>query len=240
MQNHKVWTYWETPIGKEVPPYISACLESIKRYCPELTILTPSNVEEYILGLHSNWKQLSKIAHKADAIRVAVIAEHGGIWVDADTFFIDNISIFQNRFDNSKDFYFCRWDDGRILNGYFYGKEHSPIMREWLKQINAKLSNGNNFAWTSLGEAIISPLAFGKYKEDCQEVSRNFFLPINIDKIPFIFMEQVSYKAFVKSSTVAIGLNHSWLCDNFPEIANATIEELTNGKYTLFNSIFKE
>ena len=237
MQNHKVWTYWENAPGKSTPPYIDYCLESIKKYCSDLVIITPENVDSFVKNLHPNWKALQRIAHRADAVRVAVIAEHGGIWIDADTLFIADINEFQNTIKNEKDFLFCRWDDGRILNGYFYGGKKSPIMLEWLKQINARLSKGTNFGWTALGEAIISPLAFGKYRSVCEEFKRQVFLPVNIDRIPFVFLEPISFAAFVQKDTVAIGLNHSWMCDNFPDIINKSIEEIVKD-FTLFSSFF--
>lgn len=221
--NRNVWTYWE---GKK-PSYIALCHEIAAEYCSDLIILTPENAQEYIGNLlHENWKKLECPAHRADAVRVATICKNGGLYVDADTLFLKSLDSFYDTFKNSNShLIFTRWDDGRVLNGYFYGRENTSILDEWLFMVNKKLVNRSPIMWTSLGEGILTPLIYGKHSSCCTEMSRDIFLPINIDRIPQVFFENVDYRAFVKGNTVAVGLNNSWFIDNYPDFVDNWTDE---------------
>ena len=193
--NNKVFTYWENEAGKLTPPYIKACIDSIKMNCKEFVLLTPDNINQFIDKdeLNPNWRSLPYIAQHADCIRVAIINKYGGWWIDADTCFLRPIELIANFIDESKEFSFFQWIDGRVLNGYFYAKSpNSSVTSDWLESINKILSNPSQMQWTSLGESILTPLVKWKYKPKCQLLDRNIFLPINFDKIPYIFFEDVN------------------------------------------------
>lgn len=233
--NNKVFTYWENPKGESTPPYIELCLESMKRWCPELTILTPENVDDYLVdsGLNNNWKSLERIAHKKDCICVAIINKYGGTWLDTDTVFIRPISLLADYINDEKEFAYLQWDDGRILNGYFHAKAHSCVTENWLTSINTALSSSGPYQWTTFGEVILTPLVLWKFKDKCQKLSRETFLPINIDRIPYIFFDTVNYRMFVRQETIAVGLNHSWFMDHFPQVKSKMKSELLEGSFVL-------
>lgn len=229
--NKNIFTYWEGPR----PPYIQRCLEIMKGIGVQIL----DDTCDFVRNLHPNWKTLSRPAQRADAVRVAAIEARGGLWIDADTISTGLLSFF-DKVDETVDLMYCRWSDKRVLNGYFYGKEHSPVMREWLKQINSLLSRQTvGLAWTSLGEGVLNPLINLRFKESCVEFSRSVFLPINIDQIPAVFFEPVSYKAFLKKDTIAIGLNHSWFCDHAPLFVQSSIETIVKTD-TLIGGLFAD
>ena len=232
--NNKVWTYWEG----DRPAYIDYCFQSMQKYCPNLTILTPATVLPYIRDLlHPNWQKLTRAAHRADVIRVAIMKKYGGTWVDADTVFIRPFENFLRK-EIDCDFGYCKWDDGRVLNGYFYAKENSEIMKDWLLQINKILFQlQSGVSWTSFGESIISPLVFGKFANMCTEIDRATFLPVNIDRIPYVFLEPLHVEAFIRENTVAVGLNHSWFVDNVPNFLAMSVQDIQYSN-TLLGSIF--
>ena len=208
-----VFTYWEGP----KPAYIDVCIASMEMFCGvDFCLITPETADDWIDGaLHENWKKLKNPAHRADCIRVAVINKCGGLWVDCDTVFIRQLGPFSMY---GMKFCYTRWDDGRALNGYFFGEKSNPVTSEWLSSINAILRKWNCVsaqAWTSFGEKILTPLL---NRPDIKSISgqfdRRIFLPINIDRIPWVFFEPVHWSAFVSDDTVAFGLNNSWFRDN--------------------------
>lgn len=93
----KIYTYWETAPGREIPPYILLGLASMRRvFGEDFTILTPSVVQG--LGVDPRDKEwgfryeadersrtLRAIIAKSDYVRMAAVAQEGGYWLDADT-----------------------------------------------------------------------------------------------------------------------------------------------------------
>lgn len=198
-----------------MPEYIKICIESMRRYCPDFELITPETEDGWLedAGLNPAYKFLNNSAHRADAIRVAVINCYGGLWVDCDTVFINPISKFEEYVDFIRaGFIFTRWSDGRCLNGYFWGTRKNPVTSEWLSKINDVLGKRRNFQWTSIGEKILTPIInSGAHRNVVHEMDRRVFLPINFDKIPWVFAEPLHWSSFVTQGTVAIGLNHSWM-----------------------------
>lgn len=230
-----VFTYWEGP----QPEYIKVCIETMQLCCENFILLTPDNINSYLndTGLHKNWDKLTNPAHRADCIRVAIINKYGGWWVDCDTIFVQPFGK-DTIFNPGKDFLYMKWNDGRCLNGYFYGKAGCKLTSDWLSGINKKLSNLKSVQWTSFGEKLLTPLL----REDnegsqiTKEIDRRTFLPINIDKIPWIFFEPVHWSSFITPDTVAVGLNNSWyrdnvkefMCSSYPWDNNTLIGQLLN------------
>ena len=214
----KVWSYWET-IEDIQPPIIQICLESIRNNCPNFTLVTPDNINDFIIDedLNDNWRLLPFVAQRADCVRVAIINKYGGLWVDADTIFLRPITLLNEFLDDTKEFQFLRWNDGRVLNGYFYSLAHSTITTEWLKCINEQLRLicSYNLQWTSFGETILTPLVSSNSNK-CNELDRNIFIPLNFDKNPNLLFEPLHYRNFIKHNTISFALNFSHITNLFP------------------------
>jgi hypothetical protein len=81
---HKMWTFWNT----EQPPHlILLCIESWRRWNPgyNVTLLTPLTVHLYLTAVEPFDYEKVLPAHWSDWIRLAIVMEHGGIWLDAST-----------------------------------------------------------------------------------------------------------------------------------------------------------
>jgi hypothetical protein len=152
-----------------------------------------------------------------------VINKEGGIWVDADTFMLKNPSEEIEYWMGEKDFVYTTWKDGRVLNGYFASRPKSEVTESWLSKINQLLGTDDEIDWTSFGERILTPLVYLKHKKTVAKMPLSVFLPINIDRIPDVFFEDVDYKAFLKEHSVAVGLNHSYFCDNYPNFVKSEV-----------------
>jgi hypothetical protein len=198
--------------------------------CPDFTLITPETVGRHLdgSGLKIEWKKLKLLAHKADCLRVAIINKYGGLWIDCDTVMIRPVSVFEDVVNDNygKKFLYMRWNDGRCLNGYFYGEKGNSITAEWLEKINANITtmSSTNRQWAQLGEMMLGPIInSNKHHSECLEIDRRIFLPINFDKIPQVFFEPVHYSSFIIDNTVAVGLNHSYFFKFFqPEVIQNT------------------
>lgn len=74
---NKVFTFWEGPM----PAYIDMCLRTWKR---PFTLLTYDNLHEYT-DLQVEPLKRFTLPKVADAVRVHVLRDQGGYWLDADT-----------------------------------------------------------------------------------------------------------------------------------------------------------
>ena len=89
-ENEKIFTMWQQ--GEEnAPDLVRACYRSIRKNCKqELVVLDDNNFENYVnLPREIVEKyRAGKIrrAHFADIVRVELLYEHGGIWLDSTAF----------------------------------------------------------------------------------------------------------------------------------------------------------
>ena len=88
-----IYTFWEP--RESVPYYLKLCMATWKKYLPNATIvvLDYKNIGEFLdlrelgLKLFSTGFALMLVS---DAIRVELLAKHGGIWLDADTIILNS------------------------------------------------------------------------------------------------------------------------------------------------------
>lgn len=94
----KFVTYWETPQGAQMPPYVALALVSMQRALGDAFVLLGPQDIAGTLGIDLDcrgWQfgdlefkgapaALSIVA-KSDFIRMAFVQRHGGFWLDADT-----------------------------------------------------------------------------------------------------------------------------------------------------------
>lgn len=208
-----VWTYWE---GKK-PLFIDVCLASLKRVCRKSTfhLLTPENYQDFV-GSKDIVPEYNKIPDscanvRANVLRAAILARHGGLWCDADTVALqDPILLLEKYPDLSTGYMTWSTPPVRVLNGYIYCKPDSRIAREWLGRVNFKLSNNFNLSikWLELGEKILS--LFIQADSESQQLPLNTFLPIEIDCDVERFFQPEEFWDYLVEDTLMVGLNHSY------------------------------
>ena len=87
-QQEKIWICWFQGI-ENAPFLVQTCYESIKRNIKnkEIVLITEKNRKDYILlpGFIERKYEEGKISktHLSDILRVALLAEYGGTWIDA-------------------------------------------------------------------------------------------------------------------------------------------------------------
>lgn len=210
-----VFTYWE---GKKVP-YIEACLDSVRYHCfadCRFHHVTPENFSKYVPDgvLHPNWKNIKELGVKSDCVRAACLFLYGGLYVDADTVMIRSpVGVI----DENADCAYMTWSTPprRAIAGYIYCRPGSPVAARWIENMNKKLAAGK-WGWTEIGEGCLTPAIDDGDQSRMQILPLKTFLPIEIDLEVAKFFTKGNWKDHTIPSTVAFGLNHSWMVTRKP------------------------
>lgn len=211
----KVWSYWAGP----KPPWIDTCLASIAHHCQQLDYRHLGPEDQFDPGLeldlHPKWLQLPA-GVGTDCLRAALLAKHGGLWVDADTMMVrDPFYLFTNRHRQSE-FLFQRWKDGRVIAGYCYSPRGHPIAKRWHAGVKASLEYADVIGWGDLGEKMLTPIV-NTTRRDLWEMEPTTFMPIDIDQNVGRYFKRSGWKDFVTRHTIGFGLNYSWMMANHPK-----------------------
>ncbi len=90
----KIWTYWnEDP----VPDFIQRCIETWRKENPDHTVyvVNDKNLSEHLGEDEAKqlieWKFNDSPQRMSDLVRLAVIAKHGGVWLDASIICYENL-----------------------------------------------------------------------------------------------------------------------------------------------------
>lgn len=80
----KIWMYWDNP---DVPKLVAECIRRIKRFNPqdEVVLLTKKTYKGYVTIPEDLIHHPAFTDNFSDLVRLWVLTEHGGIWVDAST-----------------------------------------------------------------------------------------------------------------------------------------------------------
>ncbi len=88
---HKIWFYWSESL-ENAPKIVRICLKSIKKHIPGMDVITldKNSVKKYIkLPKHILKKYEDGTiceAHFSDIVRVNLLNEYGGLWLDSTVF----------------------------------------------------------------------------------------------------------------------------------------------------------
>lgn len=90
-----IWQFWDNPAGKSTPLIVKSCLNSIDKFKGnfEQKILNNTTLENYsdlpnFIFDKFTRKQMN-YAHFSDLLRLNLLKNHGGIWLDATNFMTD-------------------------------------------------------------------------------------------------------------------------------------------------------
>lgn len=125
MKNNTVYTFWE---GK-MPEYLKLCLDTWKF---QFVILDYNNLSQYTDKIPEKVKQLT-LPKIADYIRVHVLRDNGGYWLDTDTVMLC---------DSLPEFTILGDDKIRINTiGFLHTESNSDMFIQWAKYQDDALSS---------------------------------------------------------------------------------------------------
>lgn len=122
----------------------------------KVNLITLENINEYIAVLPDYFYKLCP-AHQADYVRVQVICDYGGVWLDSDTLVIESLDSLFDLLEIG-DGFFVKEDDKYLCNGVFGSKKQTPLMQSWKNKMLEKLSNNINIQWSDIGNLILDSL----------------------------------------------------------------------------------
>lgn len=135
-----------------------------------IIFINDNNIKSYIKEIPTNFDILCP-AHKADFIRVTIINEYGGIWLDSDTLVIDKLDSLFSILENNEGFFF-KDHDGIINNGVFGSKKNTPLMKEWKNLMMNKLNEKSyKINWCDIGSSLLKYMC-----ENRKELYSNYII----------------------------------------------------------------
>lgn len=194
--------------------------------------INDENIKSYIDNLPDYFNKLEP-AHKADYLRVMLIYEYGGIWLDSDTLVMDNL---QSLFDlfNTYDGFFIKENNNILCNGVFGSNPKTKLMAEWKTQLLQKIGNNINIEWAEIGNNMLEQI----YNENPQYYDKykifnglDTMYPVNWDKCveEYINKPYDNYKTIIRDYQPIIVLVNSV----YKKLNNLTIDQINNSNYPL-------
>ncbi len=170
MESRNIYLYW---VGKEyklisiLRNLIYLHSTSGKEY--KVNLLTEHNIKDYIKDIPAYFNKLLP-AHQADFVRVHVICEYGGIWLDSDTLVLDSLDTLFDLIEIN-DGFFIKENNSILWNGIFGSKPNTPLMNKWKIDMMYKLDNTQGkIEWSDIGGGMLQNIyitnesLYDKYK----------------------------------------------------------------------------
>ncbi|MDR1678789.1 MAG: capsular polysaccharide synthesis protein [Prevotellaceae bacterium] len=95
----KIWICWLQGMDN-APHIVQRCYESVQRYSrgKEIILITEENMQQYVDFPEYIWQKYRKKrisnTHLSDLLRISLLAQYGGIWIDASCLLTDKIPDF--------------------------------------------------------------------------------------------------------------------------------------------------
>lgn len=153
-----IWTYWENHYSSEKPAYLRLCEETIRKHRggAEFVVVTPETLEAFVGLLPIGYEWLGP-AHKADYLRLRLLHDYGGVWIDADTVAFDDLtSNFVALLEESP---VISIGTGTLAQAMFGSRARTPFIAECLDVATARIEAREPLTWGGLGSSILLPVA---------------------------------------------------------------------------------
>lgn len=91
-----IWVMWWQG-AEQMPPLVKACYDSLQRHSRglDVVLITKENIADYIKMPATIDRKLNEgsitLAALSDYVRVSLLSDHGGIWIDSTMFFVRDI-----------------------------------------------------------------------------------------------------------------------------------------------------
>jgi hypothetical protein len=153
--NKNIFIYW---VGN-IPTLIKILRTLIYSYSINnynLHLIDHTNLLKYVQNIPNNFYDL-KPAHQADFVRVNVIYEYGGIWLDSDVLVLSNLENLFNVIKKDNGFFILE-NNTILYNGVFGSKKKTLLFNEWKTRINNVLNKKTDIEWTEIGNDMLEKI----------------------------------------------------------------------------------
>lgn len=138
-------------------------------------LLTPGNIKDYIDVPKTFFDMIP--AHQADYVRVNILYEKGGLWLDSDTIVMNDLQSIFNLF-NTFDGFFILENNKKLCNGVFSSLPNTPLMKAWKEHIDNFIlhKNPKKIKWLNLGSDWLN-------KKENKHLFQNYFIFKGLDNV---------------------------------------------------------
>lgn len=232
-----IWTMWWQG-QDQMPPIVKACIRSMHRHVSKnvrIVLLTKDNFSDYVkipgYILDKVEKKLITLTHLSDIIRMALLAEHGGMWLDSTLYVTQDIPdemVTRGFFSTGTTYHcsqisMCKWSSFAIGGGnivfdfmkdllYTYWKEHDKFLDYFIIDYGLRMF-------------------YDKSPVFRQEVERDCIFIEHIHSVTPRLNEPYDPKVMEESSAASMFYKLTYKGDLKPEI---------NGKQTIYGHFITE
>lgn len=136
----QIFTFWEG----EMPAYIKLCIQTWRF---PYTLLTYDNLHEYTSFDISGAKRFT-LPQIADCVRVHVLRDNGGYWLDTDTIMLRDSLPTANMIGNI--------ESRSTTIGFLHTQANSDMYKKWAEYQDGVIANPNSKTrWDIMGNAFV-------------------------------------------------------------------------------------
>lgn len=133
-----IWIYWEQGIDN-APTVVSRCVNSWIKQNPswDVIVLSKSTLPHRIdVSVYDSYFSNLCSAHQSDIIRLQLLKEFGGVWVDATTFCNYPLDEWIEPFTRAGVFFFQNPAPDRLISNWFIISEKgNPLLTKMLQEL---------------------------------------------------------------------------------------------------------
>lgn len=138
----RIFCFWEPLDGMSA--YLRLCMKTWRKFAPEyeIVLLDYSTLPAWLPAEDLDLNELKRLPYKAvqaDAIRVALLARYGGVWLDVDTILTKPNNVL---FSSSADKLTLI---GRHIGAMSVRDRAHPILLRWLRDIRCRLEYAKRY-----------------------------------------------------------------------------------------------
>ena len=158
MITRNIYLYW---IGKEYK-LISILrnliyLHSTNGIGYNVILINDNNINDYIKNIPDYFTKLCP-AYQAEFVRVNVICDYGGIWLDSNALILDSLDSLFNIIENKNGF-FIKQGNNILWNGIFGSKSNTQLMIKWKTEtMNILDKKKEKISWCEIENTMLQNL----------------------------------------------------------------------------------
>ena len=234
MKTRNIYIYW---VGYEYKLILILrkliYLHSTSGIGYKVILITEKNINKYIKDIPDYFNELCP-AFQADFVRVNVICDYGGIWLDSDTIVIDNLDSLFDLIE-TKNGFFIKENNDILWNGIFGSKPNTSIMIKWKTEMIKKLNTKKGkILWAEIGNLMLKniydedPSLYDNYK--IFDGLDNLY-PVNWDRCPSEYVDKPydNYKNIIRDYQPLIVIVNSV----YKKLENKSMQEILEGNIPL-------
>jgi GR25 family glycosyltransferase involved in LPS biosynthesis len=171
-----IWTYWN---DDTLPEIIDKCVNNWKHFNPDhkVVVVKQSNINKYVNKIPHFFYNLSP-QRQADWIRLFLLKEHGGIWMDSSTMLTESFNWLHEKNVNEYGFYihgFTSNEKYPVIENWFIASNKTNFIQKWFEEFdNVCKKYGND------GDAYLKELNVKNNPELLQKILYPSYLTMHV------------------------------------------------------------